>query len=266
MQAQSRPADEILFVDDASSDSTAESARHLGFRVLVQSSRRGPGAARNLGVKSATGDIIAFIDADCQPAQDWLKKIEAILARRPHEVIMGATKIIQAGFLADAISDLGFPGGGNLGFEKVWHVDDCGYTDHISACNFAVTKVIFERAGGFDERINLSGCEDVELSLRWSRNGVKIRYHPEVKVWHLPRKEFCSFVRWHFSRGRGNYQFMRINKSVAYFVRLRFWYLGNLIRTFRTDPRLPILVFLLGVSFFTQIVGYLVQSWRHEPF
>jgi glycosyltransferase involved in cell wall biosynthesis len=267
--AQGRSADEMLFVDDASSDETPALAKRLGFHVLKQSVRKGPGAARNLGIRVASGDAVAFIDSDCWPAQDWLEKIEAILKKTPDEVIMGKTEIPTAGFWANAISDLGFPGGANLGFERVWKVNKSGYTDHISACNFAVTKAIFGRAGCFNERINISACEDVELSLRWNNKGVRIRYCPEVRVWHSPRKGVYDFVGWHFSRGRGIYQFRRVSGSVRYLARLRLWYLVNLILTFKTDLRLPILLFLSGVAFFAQICGYLAEGvivGQPEPF
>jgi GT2 family glycosyltransferase len=254
----------VLFVDDASTDDTPALAKSWGFRVLTQSVHKGPGAARNLGIKVASGDALAFIDSDCWPAKDWLGKIEAIVKENPDEVIMGKTEIPAAGFWANAISDLGFPGGANLGFEKVWKVDEFGYTDHISACNFAAAKAIFERAGGFNERINISACEDVELGLRWTGKGVRIHYCPEVKVWHSPRKGVYDFMRWHFSRGRGNYQYTRVPSSVRYLGRLRLRYLINLILTFKNDLRLPILVSLLGVAFSAQICGYLIERARVE--
>jgi GT2 family glycosyltransferase len=259
LKAQNRLSHEILFIDDASSDGTAALANQLGFRVLGQSARRGPAAARNLGASVAEGDGLSFIDSDCRPASDWLERIEFFLKENPDEVVMGKTQIPKAGFLANAISDLGFPGGANLGFEKVWKVDEWGYTDHISACNFAVTKAVFERVGGFDERLSLNGCEDVELSLRWRHNGIKIRYRPEVRVWHAPRGDLSNFLSWHFSRGRSNYQFLRAFGSLGYFVHLRLWYLQNLIRTFSRDIRLPMLILLLGLSFLAQLGGYVTE-------
>jgi glycosyltransferase involved in cell wall biosynthesis len=262
LKAQNRLSDEILFIDDASSDGTATVAKHLGFRVSEQSVRRGPGAARNLGVELAEGEGLCFIDSDCCPAADWSEKIEIFLTENPDEVVMGKTQIPKAGFLADAISDLGFPGGANLGFEKVWKIDKSGYTDHISACNFGARKAVFERFGGFDERLSLNGCEDVELSLRWTTNGIRIRYRPEVKVWHAPRENLSQFLRWHFSRGRSNYQFLKAFGSVGHFVHLRFWYLQNLIRTFNKDIRLPILILLLGLSVLAQSGGYIKERFR----
>lgn len=63
LRAQALPPQEIIVVDDGSSDSSPEICRRLGVKVLVQD-HRGPGAARNLGVREAAGNIILFADAD----------------------------------------------------------------------------------------------------------------------------------------------------------------------------------------------------------
>jgi hypothetical protein len=62
---QSRPADEVLVVDDASTDDTVAWLDSQGGRLRVlQSGGAGPGAARNTGARAATGDYVAFLDSD----------------------------------------------------------------------------------------------------------------------------------------------------------------------------------------------------------
>lgn len=63
LKSQDMPPAEIIVVDDGSSDASAEICRRLGARVLNQD-HKGPGSARNLGVKEASGNIIIFADAD----------------------------------------------------------------------------------------------------------------------------------------------------------------------------------------------------------
>lgn len=68
---QSVALDEVVVVDDGSTDDTAQVVRSFGSRVrLVQQENAGPAAARNLGVKEATGSLLTFQDAD----DLWIKE------------------------------------------------------------------------------------------------------------------------------------------------------------------------------------------------
>lgn len=79
LAAQTRLADEIIVVDNASTDATADVARRAGARVVTEPVR-GVLVASATGFDAATGDIIARLDADSVPSADWLENIERILA------------------------------------------------------------------------------------------------------------------------------------------------------------------------------------------
>src|SRR5580700_10061065 len=72
--AQTRPADELLIVDNGSTDDTAAMASAAGARVLTEPIR-GSYRARNRGWRATTADIIAFTDVDCVPDPDWLAEL-----------------------------------------------------------------------------------------------------------------------------------------------------------------------------------------------
>jgi glycosyltransferase involved in cell wall biosynthesis len=92
LTVQSRQADEVVVVDNASSDHTKEIA--LGFSdklnlKYVYEAVKGIPKARNAGINEAGGDIIVFIDDDCIADEDWLKNIEIPFIRDPNVGVVG---------------------------------------------------------------------------------------------------------------------------------------------------------------------------------
>ncbi len=80
LRGQDYPSFNVLVVNGPSSDDTVQVAAGYGARVVSQQGR-GIANARNLGVRSATADVIAFIDDDCTARPDWLRNlVEMLLA------------------------------------------------------------------------------------------------------------------------------------------------------------------------------------------
>lgn len=69
---------EVIVVNNNSTDNTAELAKAAGADKVVTENRQGPNQARNRGFLESTGEIIAFLDADCEAPENWLLKIDRV--------------------------------------------------------------------------------------------------------------------------------------------------------------------------------------------
>lgn len=260
LRKQSIKPYEIIVVDDCSTDNSSNIAKTYADKIIRNKTNNGPAISRNKGIKKAKGDIIAFIDSDCIADNKWVENILRAFDTKNIDVLMGNTKIPKSNFIGDCISELGFPGGANAGFQNIWHVSKKGFTNHITSCNFAVRKRIFKEHGAFDESFPLAGGEDPELSYRWVKSGVKIKYSSNVLVWHEPRKSLRSFISWMIYRGRCNYYFKQKVGKIGNFVKLRLWSSKNIIKKNLLSKKILLIPLLLFLSLILQQYGFFLEK------
>ena len=158
---------EVIVVDNASTDSTGKIALNWGAKVVYES-KRSPACARQKGVEAATGEIIAFIDADTQSPAHWLSTIVSRFVREPETVVIsGPYAYCDAGRFTRITSYIGnfFSIITDQLFRKVFRKGGA-----IWGCNFAVRRSAFWEVGGFNTNIKFYG-EEYEFSLRLRKVG-----------------------------------------------------------------------------------------------
>ena len=258
---QSNDEFEVVVIDDASRDRTSQIARSYPCELITLSENRGPAYCRNIGAKKARGEILAFTDSDCRVDPNWVANIHKHFSQNDTEAIMARLVLMPSTLLGDSISALGFPAGGAIGFDKIWKVNNKGFTDSLSSCNCAVQKGIFHTAGGFDDSFPYPGGEDSLLAYNLRELNYRIKYCPNVLAYHEARSSLTGFLHWQFRRGISSFILSSTVPKKKKFLALRFWSSGNIIRHYYTDKKFPMVLCLLSMSFFIQFMGFLFGKY-----
>lgn len=176
---QTIPAEayEIIVVDDASPDDTAELAAQAGARVVRLSHNQGRSQARNAGAEVARASILLFTDADCAPTPDWLAHMLAPFQADPDVVgVKGAYLSRQRAWVA-RFTQLEVE-------EKYDRMARQTQIDFIDTYSAGYRRDIFLDNGGFDPGLTYSMLEDQDLSFRLAAKGYKMVFAPQARVYH----------------------------------------------------------------------------------
>lgn len=171
LAAQDHAPGEVIVVDDGSADATVALAQAAAVVTrVVRTTGDGPGAARNAGAAVATGDVLAFLDADCEPQPGWLRA--ALGALEGADLVQGRTTP---------------PPGANVGpFDRtLWVVAPWGL---FETANLLVRRALFEQLGGFEPWLSPARgkelAEDVWFGWRAVRSGARTAFCEEALVHH----------------------------------------------------------------------------------
>jgi radical SAM superfamily enzyme YgiQ (UPF0313 family)/glycosyltransferase involved in cell wall biosynthesis len=188
--SQTHPADEIIVVDDGSSDSTPKllcryAQAHPQIKYVSQV-KSGPAASRNKAWRISTADICVFTDGDCVPRADWLEKLLG-----PFE----DNTVGAAGGTYDTIN-VESRLARFIGLEIAWryrNVPPYDAVDVHGSYNLAVRKKVLEEVGGFNEEYKKPSGEDWDMTFKISRRH-RIVFVPEAVVGHHHPDRVVSYL------------------------------------------------------------------------
>lgn len=170
---------EVVVVANGCTDRTADVGRECGATV-IETPSAGVSRARNLGVRATTGDVLLFLDADTVLAPDVL---DAVADALPARADYGTCRIRPDRTTVRAALTMTL---------LAWGHRIAGTSLGVLFC----TRSLFERAGGFDER--LVAGEDNDLNARLHRLGGRRVYLGRVSAYtSLRRFECLGYVRTH---------------------------------------------------------------------
>jgi O-antigen biosynthesis protein len=195
LEALTYPDYEIILVNDGSKDRTSEIGRRFARVRVIDTPNAGLSAARNVGLAEATGDIVAYTDADTRVDRDWLTfLVQPFLYS--DVVGSGGPNVVPADDSPMAQCIARAPGGPT-------HVllDD-RTAEHVPGCNMAFRRDALLAIGGFNP-IYLRAGDDVDVCWRLQARGWKIGFASAALVWHHHRSSVQAYWRQQVGYGEG---------------------------------------------------------------
>jgi glycosyltransferase involved in cell wall biosynthesis len=248
---------EVIVVDSSDDGTPAVVAQYEPRVTLLRSGRRlPPGPARNLGIAHARAPVLAFTDADCVAAPDWLEALHAAHAR--HDAVGGRIDNGTPGrpfgtalWLAEFVEFAGGP-------ER--------QVASMPSCNISYKKRLLEAVGPFPD---VAWGEEYILNHRIAGG---VRFVPGMGVRHVNRTGFAETVRHARTVGRGAALSRRATGEVQFLFRHRWlipalwpWRLAKIAAcAARAGQALPFLVALpvLAVDLAAWTLGFLEGTAR----
>ncbi len=183
---QSRVPEEVIVVDDGSTDETAEVAKRFPVKLVSHESNKGLAAARNTGVRSAKHEFVASIDADCIPRHDWLERLLSCMTSR--NVAGSGGRLIEMN---------------NRALPDRWRTlhmiqhrgpNMIDHSDFLFGHSTLFRKAALEQVGLYNESLKTNN-EDEYICQRVLGAGYSLVYHPDAVVEHLRTDTLFSLLR-----------------------------------------------------------------------
>lgn len=234
--SQTRMPDEVLVVDDGSADDTAKISREFNVRLITHKKNRGLSASRNTAIRESQFELVAALDADCVPENDWLEKLYAFLSANPELKGVGG-KVLEKNKrgLADQWRC--------VHMKQQWGDASLKCVPFLYGSNTLYCREVLRKLK-YSESLR-TNYEDVDLSERMKSAGLSFGYCAQAECKHLRKDSLLSvlstYCRWTsnpdpFLKGKS---FLRSGFSHLYYAWISF---ARLVRCDIHSARIKFLV------------------------
>ncbi|RDZ40559.1 glycosyl transferase [Haloferax sp. Atlit-47N] len=211
---------EVLVVDNGSQDGTKEIARQFStaydnLEILIEDEQQGSYAARNTGIEQSSGAILAFLDGDCSPHQQWLERGVSTISGTGVDLVGGNVEFT-------------YPNGGTAA-ERYDSFTNMQMKESISKRNVAKTVNLFVRqdvvedVGPFPNHLISGG--DVHWTKRATDAGYSLTFAHDAIGCH-PARPFGELLKKQFRVGKGQIQVWMLDRiSLRRVFALALWIL-----------------------------------------
>ena len=269
--SQKTKFDYEVIVIDSSNDGTTEiitndfpevNCIHLDRQTL-------PGSGRNLGIRHAMGEIVAFTDADGVPDPDWLSQIALQYKKEDTEGVGGCVINGYPNSLTAWVSYL-------IEFNEWTEFTPEGFVRNIPSCNLSFKKNVFKKYG--IHYTDIFPSEDTLLNWSLMEKGGRIYFNPKIRITHLSRVGFRKLFKHQKRLGTASAEARRVSTLPGQIlVRYPILCLGlpflrwsrAILRMVKKDRRTLWRFLLLTPIYFPAVfvwtIGYMSRGEFHDP-
>ena len=216
---------EWIFVDGMSSDNTVELIKKYKekfpemIKIMANPNKTVP-YAMNIGIKEAKGKFIVRLDAHADYSKDYISKCVYYLETTDADNVGGVAETKSKGFVGNAIAKMLSSrfGVGNSDFRTN---GESGYVDTVPFGAFR--KEVFEKWGGYDERLTRN--QDNEMNYRIRKNGGKVYLSSDIKLSYYCRDSIKGISNMALKNGMWNVITMKLcpgSMGLRHFIPLMF--------------------------------------------
>lgn len=187
---------EIIVVDDGSREKIEDSISSADIKIVRNEKSKGAAACRNIGAQIAKGDILAFLDADCIPAEGWLEELVPFF----QSAGVGAAGGYIDGYYDKTPLERYEKVFSSLNMGKRLIIEGKGESGfYVPTANLLVSREAFKSTGSFKEGMEVG--EDVDFCWHLRKQGHTLVYTPTGSVAHKHRNKFGRMLKRRFEYG-----------------------------------------------------------------